>query len=71
MVEPMGERVARLETKIDAYHAEVKRLFEDEIKPLKLTVEQQGRQITIWKGALAVLGIIWTAILTYVGVHKH
>ena len=71
MGETVSVKVARLEKKLEAYHKDITRLLNDEIKPLKMTVEQQGRQITVWKGALTVLGIIWTAVLTYIGVHKH
>lgn len=65
----MGERVARLETKLDSYHEEVKKMFSEEIKPLRVKVEKHGAQISLWRGAFVILGILWASVLTFFG-HK-
>lgn len=70
-METVRERVKGVETKLDSYHAEVVRILNDEIKPLKATVEKHGRQITFWQGAVYVLGAVVTAVLGFFGYKGH
>jgi len=71
MGETVSTRVARIEENLKAYHDEVTRLLNDEIKPIKETQKRHTEQITFWRGGLALLGIAWAGLLAYLGGHKH
>lgn len=66
---PIGERVAALETKVDAYHAEVLRVVREELGPMKKEIDRHSSQITFWKGAIAILSFIWAGALAFFGIH--
>lgn len=70
MTKPIGERVASLETKIDAYHADVTRILNDEIKPLKATVDRHEGKFKVQRGVQITLGALWGAILAYIGAKR-
>jgi len=42
--------------------------FKDELSKTNLVVERHTNQITFWRGALAVIGVLWTAALAWGGV---
>lgn len=51
-----------------AGQAGVLHYFADQLKETNAVVSAQAKQITFWKGGIAVLGVLWTAILAVIGV---
>jgi hypothetical protein len=44
------------------------KFLQDEIAENKETLETHTKQITLWRGGLAVMGVVWTTALAYGGV---
>lgn len=67
MPEPVPIRLARVEEKLDLYHADMKRLFADEIKPMKEKIDAHSTQISRWRGAFSLLSLAWALLLAWFG----
>lgn len=64
----IAERLAALEAKVDGNHRELIAKL-DPVIQLHETVQEHDRQISFWKGANALLGVLWVGLLALLGIH--
>lgn len=65
----LAARLATIETKMDANHTQLLTQLQP-ILQLHDTVQEHDRDISKWKGANAVLGALWLAVVAVIGSLK-
>jgi len=68
--EPTGERIVRIETKLDELPASIGLQIVEAMKPIHETLSRHERELNFWKWTQRALAVAWAAVLAYMGA-KH